>query len=195
MFERYADNDSVLAYDIANEPEWGLTDGNLPAPGQVNGRTFDPVSLDAFTGFATKVAAAAQQHAPGQYVTLGSAQAKWVGIWQNVGLDFYQFHYYPQPENPKKLIVSCQAAAGLNRPIWLGEFPANVAGSLEPMRATLEDAFNAVLPNGMKLAGAAPWSMRDVQDTFGPANTVVLREFFDAHSPDINSGVARNGGE
>jgi hypothetical protein len=197
VFVRYADSDSVLTYDIANEPEWGLTGGDLPAPGQIEGRTFDPVPLDKFTDFASKVVVAAQQYAPGQYVTLGSARAKWVGIWQGLGLDFYQFHYYPKTESLQKLIqVFPDLPPGLNRPIWLGEFPANVAGDPDyVMRARLEDAFNAVLPSGVGLAGAAPWSMRDVQDTFGPANTDVLREFFDAHSPDINSGVARNGGE
>jgi hypothetical protein len=188
VFERYADNDSVLAYDIANEPEWGLTDANLPAPGRIKDRTFDPVPLDKFTLFATKVAAAAQQHAPGQYVTLGSARAKWVGIWQNVGLDFYQFHYYPQTETPgnddppKTLLeVLPDLPPGLNRPIWLGEFPANVAVDPAFMQKTLEAAYNAGSQGGTKLAGAAPWSMRDVQDTFGPANTDVLRNFVAAH--------------
>jgi hypothetical protein len=195
VFERYADNDSVLAYDIANEPEWGLTGGNLPAPRQIEGRTFDSVPLALFTSFARKVAAAAQQYAPGQYVTLGSARAKWVGNWQGLGLDFYQFHYYPQTENPKTFLeVLADLLPGLDRPIWLGEFPANVAGSPDYMRATLEDAFTAVLPSGAGLAGGAAWSMRDVGDTFGAANTDVLRAFFDAHAPDINSGVTPPGG-
>jgi hypothetical protein len=190
VFDRYADNDSVLAYDIANEPEWGLTGGGLPVPGRIKDRTFDPVSLDEFTGFATKVVAAAQQYAPGQYVTLGSARAKWVGIWQNVGLDFYQFHYYPKTENLKTLLeVLPDLPPDLDRPIWLGEFPANVGGSPDPMRATLEDAYNSGSQGGTKLAGAAPWAMPDVQDTFEAANTDVLREFFDAHFPDLTSSV------
>jgi hypothetical protein len=187
VFERYADNDSVLAYDIANEPEWGLTDADLPAPGQIKDRTFDPVPLDQFTLFATKVAAAAQQSALGQYVTLGSARAKWVGNWRNVGLDFYQFHYYPGTEGDRKLVeVLPDLPPGLNRPIWLGEFPANVAVDPDFMQKTLEAAYNAGSQGGTKLAGAAPWSMRDVQDTFGPANTDVLRNFVAAHSADPN---------
>src|SRR5580704_1498159 len=104
--------------------------------------------------------------------------------------DFYQFHYYPQTENPKTLLeVLPDLPPGLDRPIWLGEFPANVAGSPDSMRATLEAAFTSGSQGGTKLAGAAPWPMRDVGDGFGPANTEVLKEFFDAHSPDINSGV------
>jgi hypothetical protein len=190
VFQRYADDDSVLAYDVANEPEWGLTGGNLPGPAAIDRRSFDPVSLDDFTGFATKVAAAAQQYAPAQYVTLGSARAKWVGCWQNVGLDFFQFHYYPQTETPKTLIeVLPDLPPGLDRPIWLGEFPANLSGSLDFMGATLEGAYNSGSQGGMKLAGAAPWPMRDVGDGYGAADAVVLKQFFDAHSGDINSGV------
>jgi len=63
------------------------------------------------------------------------------------------------------------------------------------MKKTLEAAYNAGLQGGTKLAGAAPWPMRDVQDTFGAANTDVLRAFFEAHSPDINSGVAQPSGQ
>jgi hypothetical protein len=58
------------------------------------------------------------------------------------------------------------------------------------MRATLEDAYNSGSQGGTKLAGAAPSPMRDVGDGFGAANVDVLKEFFDAHSTDMNSGVA-----
>jgi len=142
------------------------------------------------------VAAAAQRYAPGRYVTLGSARAKWVGNWQNVGLDFYQFHYYPQTENRETLLeVLPDLPPDLDRPIWLGEFPANVAGSPDSMRATLEAAYDSGSQGGTKLAGAAPWPMRDVGDGFGAANADLLREFFDAHSPDINCGVAQPRGQ
>jgi hypothetical protein len=184
VFQRYAANDSVLAYDVANEPEWGLTGGNLPAPRAINGRTFDPVSLDDFTHFATQVSAAEQQYAPAQYVTLGSARAKWVGNWQNVGLDFYQFHYYPGTEGNRTLAeVLADLPTGLNLPVWLGEIPANVAGDSDFMRVTLEAAYSS------GLAGAAPWPIRDVGDGYGAANTDALRQFFDGHSSDMNTGV------
>jgi hypothetical protein len=193
LFRHLADDTSVVAYDVANEPEWSLL--GVPDQGGID-PSLEPVQLDAFRGFVTKVSRAAQLNAPAQYVTLGSARAKWVGIWQGLGLDFYQFHYYPQTEDPNTLLaVLPDLPPGIDRPIWLGEFPANVAEDADYMRARLEDAFNAVLPSGAGLAGAAPWSMRDVGDGFGPGNTDVLREFSDAHSPDINSGVARTGGE
>jgi len=193
LFRHLADDTSVLAYDIANEPEWAL----LGVTGQGDpDASFEPLQLDAFQGFVTKVSQAAQLNAPAQYVTLGSARAKWVGLWQNVGLDFYQFHYYPETENPKTLLeVLPDLPPDLDRPIWLGEFPANVAGSPDPMRATLEAAYDFGSQGGTKLAGAAPWPMRDVGDGFGAVNTDVLREFFDAHSPDINSGVAQPSGQ
>jgi hypothetical protein len=184
LFRRYANNESVIAYDVANEPEWALTiDGNPPNPLQVNGRLLDPVSLEDFTRFVTQVTTAAQQYALAQYVTLGSARAKWVRYWQNVGLDFYQFHYYPGTEGDRALDeVLPDLPRGLNRPVWLGEIPANVTGSAGFMTNALEDAYTA------RLAGAAPWSMRGV-DECGAADSAALKQFLLVHSPDINSGV------
>jgi hypothetical protein len=183
LFQRYATNDSVIAYDVANEPEWAVTDGNLPNPEQINGKVLDPVSLADFTRFVRQVTAAAQLYALGQYVTLGSARAKWVGYWQNVGLDFYQFHFYPGTEGHRTLDqVLPDLPKDLDRPVWLGEIPANVRGNDGFMTAVLEDAYAA------RLAGAAPWSMRGV-DQYGAADTAALKEFSRAHSADINSGI------
>ena len=61
------------------------------------------------------------------------------------------------------------------------------------MKETLEAAYNAGLQARTKLAGAAPWPMRDVGDGFGAPNRDVLRAFFDAHAPDINSGMTPPG--
>jgi hypothetical protein len=80
LFQRYANNDTVIAYDVANEPEWAVTGVGLPDPPQINGRLLNPVSLQDFTRFVAQVTAAAQQYALGQYVTLGSARAIWVGL-------------------------------------------------------------------------------------------------------------------
>jgi hypothetical protein len=187
VFKRYANNKSVLAYDVANEPEWALTGNSLPNPTSINGRTLDPVSLDNFRRFVAQVTLAAEQYAPEQFVTLGSARAKWVGCWQNVGLDFYQFHYYPGTEDNKSLNeVLLDLPSGVDRPVWLGEIPANVAGNSEFMIGALKDAYTA------GLAGAAPWSIRGV-DGNGAADPVALKQFFLAHSSDINSGVPPSG--
>ena len=37
LFQRYANDDSVIAYDVANEPEWAVTDVGLSNPPQING--------------------------------------------------------------------------------------------------------------------------------------------------------------
>jgi hypothetical protein len=184
LFQRYANNDSVFAYDVANEPEWALTaDGNPSDPVRINGRLLDPVSLEDFTRFVTQVTTAARQYALAQYVTLGSARAKWVGYWRNVGLDFYQFHYYPKTEGGRTLDeVLPDLPPDLNRPLWLGEIPANVTGRAGFMTNALEVAYTA------GLAGAAPWSARGV-DEYGAADPAALKQFFLTHSPDINSGV------
>jgi hypothetical protein len=186
VFQRYANDDSVLAYDVANEPEWALTGDDLPAPTAINGRSFDPVSLDDFTRFVTQVSLAAQQRAPEQFVTLGSARAKWVGYWQNVGLDFYQFHYYPGTEEGRTLVeVLSDLPRDLNRPVWLGEIPANVPGNAGFMTGLLEQAYSPRSTGGAGLAGAAPWSMQGVDDC-GVADTEALRQFYLAHAADIH---------
>ena len=189
LFQRYANDDTVIAYDVANEPEWAITEVGLPNPAQMNGTVLEPVSLQYFTRFVTQVTAAARQYALGQYVTLGSARAKWVGYWQNVGLDFYQFHYYPQTEPGRQLVeVLADLPQDLNRPVWLGEIPANVSGQDGFMTTVLEDAYTPRLAGGAGLAGAAPWSMRGVDDCGAPV-IAVLSQFSRAHSVDINSGV------
>jgi hypothetical protein len=188
LFQRYANNDTVIAYDVANEPEWAVTGVGLPDPPQMNGRVLNPVSLQDFTRFLTQVTAAAQQYALGQYLTLGSARAKWVGYWQNVGLDFYQFHYYPGTEDDRNLIeVLADLPQNLDRPVWLGEIPANVTGDAGFMTAVLTDALSPRSAGAAGLAGAAAWSMRGVDDC-GAADPAALKVFTQAHSVDINSG-------
>jgi hypothetical protein len=187
VFQRYANNDSVLAYDVANEPEWGLLADGLPVPTEIQHRKFEPVPLDYFTRFVTQVSTAARIHAPEQFVTLGSARAKWVSYWQNVGLDFYQFHYYPENEHRQLVDVLPDLPPALNQPVWLGEFPANEPATDGYMTMLLKQAYTLELAGGAKLAGAAPWPMRDVGDGLGAADKVALKQFYDAHAPDINS--------
>jgi hypothetical protein len=183
FFKRYANNDSVVAYDVANEPEWYLT--GLTMRGKIfqpNPKTGDPIPLNDFTRFVKKVAAAVNANAPGQYVTLGSARAEWLKYWTDVGLDFYQFHYYPDTEDQRTLssVLQADMPAGLTLPIWLGEFPANLPGNPQFMYDALETAYNS------GLAGAAPWALRD--DKYGAANLQNLKAFSEVHSADINQG-------
>jgi hypothetical protein len=187
LFQRYANEDTVIAYEVANEPELAITEVGLPNPPTINGKVIDPVSPQEFKRFVKLVAAAAKEHALGQYVTLGSARAKWVGYWQDVGLDFYQFHYYPRTEDGRTLIeVLSDLPADLNRPVWLGEFPANLPEDAGFMAKVLEEAYAPRSAGGVGLAGAAPWSMLAIRD-YGAPDQDALREFSRAHSADINS--------
>src|SRR5579864_7183035 len=63
LFQRYANNDAVIAYDVANEPEWAITEVGLPNPPQVNGSTLEPVSLQDFTRFVMQVTTAVRKYA------------------------------------------------------------------------------------------------------------------------------------
>jgi hypothetical protein len=187
LFQRYANEDTIIAYDVANEPEWAIAEVGLPNPPTINGKVIDPVSLQDFTRFVKQVTAAARQYALAQYVTLGSARAKWVGYWQDVGLDFYQFHYYPGLEDGRTLIqVVSDLPPDINRPVWLGEIPANVSGDDGFMTRILDEACIPKAAEGAGLAGAAPWSMLG-GDNCGAPDTDALKQFASDHAADINS--------
>ena len=60
-------------------------------------------------------------------VTVGSAAVKWAKAWSQVGLDFYDFHwygwvdqYYPHTKTPAYYNVD-------DKPVVVGEFPLNPA--------------------------------------------------------------------
>ena len=44
LFQRYANEDTVIAYDVANEPEWAIAEVGLPHPPTINGKVIDPVA-------------------------------------------------------------------------------------------------------------------------------------------------------
>jgi hypothetical protein len=107
--------DTVMAYNIMNEPEWALADftGGPDSPTLAQMRTFvDDCVKDI------------HQFDPGALATVGSAKPVWVNSWEGLGLDFYCVHYYPgfdNPSQPGSGLPTC-ASLGLDKPCVVEEF-------------------------------------------------------------------------
>ena len=149
LFEKFRQHPALFAWEIANEPEWAIPEF---CPGPKAG-----ISLADFRAFAAEVAEAAHKH-PGTRVTLGSARLQWVRAWAEIGLDFYQAHYYPEAEKDETRTLSEQldSLQDLEKPLWVGELPAS---DLSEPNYSLEQALNICRSAGAM--GAGVWRWRD----------------------------------
>ena len=104
---------SVLGYDIVNEPDFAVK--------ELNNGTFALAQVQSFVQNCTSYI---HQYGGGGYATMGSAKSWWVGSWKGLGLDFYQFHWYP-PFGDGALPT--YASLNLDKPCIIGEFPTAAA--------------------------------------------------------------------
>jgi len=118
IFERYGRSPQIFAWDVINEPEWTTC-------GLGGRRRRSCVSLDAMRAFVRDVAALVHG-CTRQPVTVGSASAHWLDAWRDLGLDFYQAHWYEHLESRAPLARPVRDL-GLDRPVLLGEFPSRVS--------------------------------------------------------------------
>jgi len=131
IFERYGDSPQIFAWDIINEPEW-VTRG-------LGARRRSCVSLATMQAFVREAAALVHRYT-GQAVTVGSASARWLDAWRDVGLDFYQAHWYEHLERRAPLARPVRDLQ-LDRPVMLGEFPSRLAsGELQRILETARAA-------------------------------------------------------
>lgn len=173
---------NVLAWEIINEPEWIITD-----LGAVDSRAVQPVSLAEMHRFVAELASAIHQNSS-QMVTVGSASLKWNSdtalgaegnIWDdadlspyaaNGTLDFYQVHYYGWMNGDEVFwsyspVFNSFAAASLDKPTVIGEFPANAINTGQTLPALLA----AIYDNGY--AGAWTWGYEAVDGNGGWADS------------------------
>ncbi len=133
LLDRYGDDPRIFAWDLVNEPEWAFA----------GGAGFD-AQLDAseMVGFVSGLVDLTHDRAD-QPVTLGSANAAWLGLhWLTVPFDFFQVHYYGTFPLP-----SADTMPG-GAPILLGE-----CSTAHDLTATLD------LARDLGYAGALPWSL------------------------------------
>lgn len=112
LVERYGNDERILAWDIINEPEWAMT---IP---EGNGIEY-PISATIMQEFVAEVAALIEDKAT-QPVTVGSASFATLDYWTEIGLDFYQVHYYNDPERLEDVPSGSELA--LDKPVMMGEF-------------------------------------------------------------------------
>jgi len=132
LVEHYGAEPSILAWDIINEPEWI--------------KTVDAIDLRAFLSDSIALVHSSTHHP----VTIGSAGVQWRDRYADLGLDFYQVHWYDGSEHQPSLDTPV-TQLGFDRPVLLGEFPTR--GSKRAPEEILEAARSA------GYSGAFYWSV------------------------------------
>ena len=142
---RYGKDNSIVAWDVVNEPEWEL---DL----QLFKRHKSPVKTADMLALITAVSDYVHRYS-NQLVTVGSAERRYVQLWTKANLDFYQFHTYPAQ---RERYGASYFSMGLDKPCVIGEFPTKRTG-LQPSRY-LGGAYDG------GYAGAMLWSFRGNDD-------------------------------
>ena len=139
VLEQFASDPTIIAWDLMNEPEW-ITRGLAARRrrGFVDGDQLHQFFEDALA-LVHEVAT--------QPVTVGSAGAIWREFYRDLGLDFYQVHWYPTLRKAPVLETPVDAL-GFDKPVVLGEFPTRGARPAELLDIAKEAGY----------AGAFYWS-------------------------------------
>jgi hypothetical protein len=132
VLERYADEPTILAWDVINEPEWI--------------KTVEPAALHTWLADTVALIHSATSHP----ATIGSAGVRWRDRYVDLNLDFYQVHWYDSLKQQPPLHTAV-AELGFDRPVLLGEFPTR--GS----KRTREEIVAAARTAGY--SGAFYWSV------------------------------------
>jgi hypothetical protein len=145
LFREFRGHPALFAWEIANEPEWAIR--------QFHRKAVAKMHFAEFRAYAAEIARAIHEYADAP-VTLGSARLIWVRAWTELGLDYYQAHFYPAGETETRRDLAQQLAAlpPLDKPLWLGELPAR-----DPVRPeySLRESLDICRRAG--LCGAAVW--------------------------------------
>src|SRR5271169_1216212 len=117
LFCEFRGHPALFAWEISNEPEWAIREFHRAPVAKLH--------FADFRAYSGEIARAVEEFGKVP-VTLGSARLIWVRAWMELGLDYYQAHYYPQgePGIHEDLVEQLSTLPPLDQPLWLGELPA-----------------------------------------------------------------------
>jgi hypothetical protein len=119
-----ANSARMISWDVINEPEWAIMgdDGHGDEPFDPNPELMAvpfPV-METFVGDVVK-GLRAESQAP---ITVGQAAIKWARAFTQVGLDYYDMHYYGWVDQYFPIGAKSLAEYGIgDKPVVVGEFP------------------------------------------------------------------------
>jgi mannan endo-1,4-beta-mannosidase len=168
VVSRYANNPTIAAWELVNEPDDSLSSGTCPADAGA-----------VMLNFANTVGGLIKSIDPNHLVSLGAAgngncgtiQGDYETVMASPDIDLCSFHDYEGATNATAynqwngLNVRIQQCADLDKPIYIGESgihlndPA-VGGDLDTRASLLEDKMNAAF-NMQGVVGYLPWQFDD----------------------------------
>jgi hypothetical protein len=134
LVERYADHETVIGWDVMNEPEWCLRGGLFR-------RT--AVSFDALQRFLGAAVGCIQRFAR-QPVTIGCAGTWRLDLVTPLGLDFYQIHWYDRFGWAALARPVSELGLG-DRPVILGEFAGRGTRIVEVLQTARQAGYEGAL--------------------------------------------------
>lgn len=140
--EASPNRDRMHSWDVVNEPEWSIgtrvetkdANGNVTATNQQESDGYGdekfeaarsditPAPFKQYEAFVREVVTTLHAHSTAP-VTVGGAAIKWAKAWSNVGLDFYNFHWYGWVDDWFPYDRPLSQYGVTDKPVMMGEFP------------------------------------------------------------------------
>ena len=114
ILARYGKHPAIAAWDVMNEPEQVTVGAGMWSP-------LRAVPRDAMRSFLLQTVARIHGHTR-HAATVGLASLRGLPLCRDIGLDFYQAHWYDKLEARSPLATKI-SSLDLDRPLVLGEFP------------------------------------------------------------------------